>query len=324
MKYYLALDNGGTKAAAILYDEELNRIGVCVVGSLRSNTNNAAQVDMHLKDLADGLGLYGKTIEELDGAYEIAVAEKLKNICEIKNVNVSGELGLGLSAAGIFGDGLLALCGTGATAFARLNGQRLLVGGYGASVSDEGSGYYIGRCACIAAAHDDEERGEFTRLTDEIPRHFGFSGREEFQASIFSIYKRKDISPVTQVAGCAPVVIKAAADGDKVCVGILKEAGRMMGEQMCYLIKKHGIKDDVPLTFSGSLWRGNPIFTKEFKNVVYSQCKDRKTVIPVIEPILGALALQKKKQTGTFTEDDAKMLADRFPEFRYNMNENKK
>ena len=63
MKYYLALDNGGTKTAAILYDEELNRISVCIGGSLRSNTNNASLVDLHLKELIQGMkcpGFYPK------------------------------------------------------------------------------------------------------------------------------------------------------------------------------------------------------------------------------------------------------------------------
>ena len=179
MKYYLALDNGGTKTAAILYDENLDRIGVCVSGSLRSNTNNAALVDKHLNELALGLHLNGLTVEELNGTYESSVVEKLGRICKIKNGVVSGELNMGLSAAGIFGDGLLALCGTGATSFARINGKRLFTGGYGAAVADEGSGYYIGRSAFIAAIRDSEGRGERTSLTDLIPQKLGFSGREE-------------------------------------------------------------------------------------------------------------------------------------------------
>lgn len=319
MKYYLALDNGGTKTAAILYNEKLDRISVCVSGSLRSNTNNAALVDKHIKDIADGLDLYGKTVEELNGTYESSVTEKLGRICKIKNAAVSGELDMGLSAAGIFGDGLLALCGTGATSFARINGKKLFTGGYGAAVADEGSGYYIGRSAFIAAIRDREGRGEHTSLTDKIPQKLGFKGREELQRAIFSIYGKPDVSPVTQVSGFAPLVIAAASEGDEVSLSIIKEAGRLAGEQMRYLTESNNIKNDVPLTVSGSIWRGNPVFFKEFEKVI----NGRKIIIPKIEPILGVLAAHKKKATGSFDEHDAKELAQRYPEFKYDINENK-
>ncbi len=319
MKYYLALDNGGTKTAAILYDEELNRISVCVGGSLRSNTNNASLVDLHLKELIQGLQLAGKTVEEINGTYEASVIEKLGRVCTVKDAKVTGELDMGLAAAGIFGDGLLSLCGTGATSFARINGRKLFTGGYGAAVADEGSGYYIGRSAFIAAIRDREGRGEHTALTDKIPQKLGFSGREELQAAIFSIYSKPDISPVTHVAGFAPLVIKTAAEGDEVSLSIVKEAGRLAGEQMRYLIESNDIDDGVPLTISGSIWRINPVFFEEFKKTV----GNREIIIPQIEPILGVLALHKIKRTGSFDENDAKMLAERYPEFRYDINENK-
>lgn len=319
MKYYLALDNGGSKTAAILYDENLDRAGVCVGGSLRSNTNNASLVDMNLRGIVKELRLEGLTVEEVNGTYEPPVIEKLKKVCEIKNAAVSGELDMGLSAAGIFGDGLLALCGTGATSFARINGKKLFTGGYGASVADEGSGYYIGRSAFISAIRDREGRGEATALTDLIPQKLGFAGRDELQRAIFSIYAKPDASPVTQVAGFAPLVIDAAAKGDEISLGIIKEAGRLVGEQMRYLIESNNISDDVPLTISGSIWRGNPTFFEEFEKII----SGRKIIIPKIEPILGVLAAQKKKQTGGFDEEDAKALAERYPEFKYDINKNK-
>lgn len=323
MKYYLALDSGGTKAAAILYNEEQERISVCTAGSMRSNTHNAELVDMHLNELAEGLQLYNKTLEEVNGTYEMSVIEKLGRICTVKNAYVSGELEMGLAAAGIFGDGLLSLCGTGATSFARLNGKKTFTGGYGAAVADEGSGYYIGRSAFIAAIRDKEGRGEHTSLTDIIPKKLGYSGREELQQAIFSIYTKPNVSPVTQVAGFVPAVISAASEGDTVSVGILKEAGRLAGEQMRYLIQSNNISDDVPLTISGSIWRNNPLFIAEFKKIICGQCETRKVIIPVIEPILGVLAQNKRKQTGRFDEKDAQILARRYPEFKYDINKNK-
>lgn len=319
MRYYLAIDGGGTKVAAILHDEDFHRRGVCVTGSVRANTTDAALIHRHTQDLIETLGLAGLTVEACGGAGEQSILEALRPVCTVNRKDVSGELTIGLAAAGLFGDGLLALCGTGATVFARYGGRSLVAGGYGAAVADEGSGYYVGRAALIAAIRDSEGRGAHTALTELLPVHFGYGGPEEIRPAIFSIYGKPERSPVAHVAGCAPVVVKAAEQGDEAAADILAEAGRLLGEQLRYLIEKNGLPDSLPLTVSGSMWRGNPILFKAFRDTVLAQCPTRRIVLPQMAPVLGVLALRLREKEGAFTEESVARLLAEYPEFAFDI-----
>lgn len=323
MKYYLAIDGGGTKTAAVLYDENLKRRAVCVTGSMRANTTDAALIEKHTRELIETLGLGGLTLEECGGVFDGRLYDAVQSVCTVKRRGVSGELELGLAAAGIFGDGILALCGTGATVFARTGDRSLVAGGYGAAVADEGSGYYVGRAALIAAIRDSEGRGEPTALTELLPVHFGYSGPKELRAAIFSIYGKPEKSPAAHVAGCAPVVVKAAEQGDAVATGILAEAGRLLGEQTRYLIEANGLPDELPIALSGSMWRGNPILFNTFRDTVLAQCETRKIVVPRLEPILGVPARQLYETEKEFTKESVDRLLAEFPEFGYDVNVNK-
>ena len=323
MKYYLAIDGGGTKTAAILYDEHLNRRGVCVTGSMRTNTTDAALIAKHTRELIETLGLTGLTVEACGGVFDGRLYDAIRSVCTVIRRGVSGELELGLSAAGIFGDGILALCGTGATVFARAGGKMFVAGGYGAAVADEGSGYYVGRAALIAAIRDSENRGEHTALTELLPVHFGYSGPEELRAAIFSIYGKPERSPAAHVAACAPVVVTAAAKGDAVAKDILTEAGRLLGEQTRYLIQANGLPDDLPLALSGSFWRGNPLLFNAFRNLVLSQCPTRTIVLPRLEPVLGVLARNIYETEKAFTDESVARLLAEFPEFAYDIESHK-
>ena len=148
MKKYLALDAGGTKVAAILYDEDFRIIKTAVSGSLRENTTSADLIEKHISEIIEALGLSSDDrIEIISGVCEGSLIERICNLCHVGKVAMTGEFDIGLSAANIFGDGLLALSGTGASLFGKYQGRNFSTGGYGASVSDEGSGYWTARQA---------------------------------------------------------------------------------------------------------------------------------------------------------------------------------
>ena len=323
MKRYLALDAGGTKVAAVLYNDDFEQIGAVVSGSLRKNTTSRELVEKHIGQLIEGLGLGGGEIEEIRGTCEESLIERIKSICHVKNHVIAKELELGLSAAGIFGDGMLALSGTGASLFCRYRGESLGTGSYGAPVADEGSGYWIGRNAFLAAIRDDEERGPRTLLTELIPQHLGFKGREDVGRSIFSIYKNANHSPVACVARCAPLVTAAAKQGDAVAAGILREAGTLLAGQMLYLIRKHNLPDSLPLTISGSVWRGDRLIFDTFCSLIKAQCPSRTIIVPKLEPVLGVISRQYYGRYGHFDEKDVALVAGNFPDFTFELDKPK-
>ena len=71
---YLALDSGGTKVAAVLYDGRFEPLATAFCGSLRANTTPAAQVEANFESMVHQLGLKdGQRIEVVAGTYEHAV-----------------------------------------------------------------------------------------------------------------------------------------------------------------------------------------------------------------------------------------------------------
>jgi glucosamine kinase len=92
------------------------------------------------------LGLSGMSQPADQQSFEQA----LRSLPEFSHtrIHIEGDATLTLNAAlGKDGDGILLIAGTGSVAFARKAGKIFRVGGWGPTVSDEGSGYWIGRRA---------------------------------------------------------------------------------------------------------------------------------------------------------------------------------
>ena len=316
---HLVIDSGGTKVAAILFDDDFHLIAKARSGSLRANSTPAALVQAHFNDMTEKLGLKpGDRIGTVSGTYEKAIDKLLSERFTVEKTKHLSELDLGLGAAGLFGVGLLAIAGTGATVCGRIDGNGFSAGGYGSAVADEGSGYWISREAMIAAIRDFEERGPSTRLTGLIASHFGGFPAEHLREAIFSIYSM-DSSPVTQVAGIVPLVVEAAEAGDKLSVNILSTAGKLIAEQMLFLIRRNSVADNIPIAVSGSVWRRNPLFVNAFTDRIRQVYPEREFVFPQFQPIIGAVAHIMCANRGGrgFTPEEQALLLREYAEYKF-------
>lgn len=329
MKRYLAVDSGGTKVLAVLYNEDFEPIRIARVGSFRDNTTPPELVRRNMETLLSRLELdKGGVLDGITGLIDHTFYEQLREKCVVRHTDHCGEMEAGLHAAEIFGDGLLALSGTGATMFGRHNGKHCYAGAYGAAVSDIGSGYWMGREILNAAIRDYEGWGPKTLLTELVCRHFGFEKstpdetRTQLNSAIFSIYGRHDYSPSACVASCAPLATEAADRGDPVAIGILEETGRMLGTMMVSMIRKHGIPDELPMTISGSVWRGHRKLFDTFSDLIHTQSPARPLLIPEFEPILGVMIRHWLQVYGKFDRADKARLAELYPEYTFALRKN--
>jgi N-acetylglucosamine kinase-like BadF-type ATPase len=323
MKKYLALDAGGTKVAAILYNENFHIIRTAVSGSLRENTTSGDLIEKHISEIIAQLGLTGGDyIVRISGVCEGSLIDGIRSFCTVGELNMTGEFDIGLCAANIFGDGLLALSGTGATLFGKYQDKCFATGGYGASVSDEGSGYWTARQAFLAAIADDEKRGPKTVLTDLISEHFGFN-RSKLGAAIFTIYGQKNLSAVACVARCAPLVTDAAKMGDKVALKILMRTGEVLGLQLLHVIRKYGIPSSVPAAISGNNWRGDRIIFDEFRKILLNQAPEREIIIPKFEPIIGVILKHYHGLHGEITEEFEQQLLSEYKDYTFDIDKPK-
>ncbi len=317
MHKYLAVDSGGTKVAAILYDDSFRPLKTARAGSMRQNTTSQNLIDSNVESLFSQLGITPDTeIAKVSGIYDGYLLNRLSEYCTVGSSESYGELGLGLYAAGIFGDGILSLSGTGSTTFAKFKGKTYILGGYGAAVSDEGSGYWMSRIALDCAIKSYEGRGEKTLLEDLITEHFG---RSDLRDAIFSIYSAPDKSPAACVASCAPVVEKAAYAGDRIALKIIEDTGRSLGEQLLALMRINNIPNTLPVTISGSVWRGHPLMFANFKNTVTEKDSGINIIVPEFEPIVGSVIGHYYAENGKFEESDREFFRTNYSEYLFNI-----
>ncbi len=318
MKNYLAVDSGGSKVLAVLYDEDFRPIKSCRVGSMRDNTTSAALVRRNVDTLIENLGLAGMEIDCLTGIVDGGLAERLRSMGTIiRSASGCGELEAGLSAAEIFGDALMALSGTGATLFYRHNGHADGLGGYGASVSDEGSGYWMARNAFGAAIKDSEGRGPKTLLTDLIAEQLGSPG--DLRGAIFRIYGQKAMSPVACVASCAPVVSMAAEAGDEIALQILRETGKVLADQLIAVVRKFELPKNLPITISGSVWRSHRSLFDEFAETLRDFGMECEVTIPAFEPIVGVIIRHYHSLYGKFGAEEHERFLNLYKDFTFSL-----
>ena len=304
MKYHLAVDSGGTKVLAILYDEAFRPLRVCRTGSTRRTSTPKQVIQHNVTKLIDTLELRGITISTLCGGCDTDLYQALCSVCTIERRLPFGELSAGLAAAECFADGYLALAGTGATIFCRHQGKEFAVGGFGSIISDEGSGYWIAREAFGAAIRSQEGWGKHTLLQTLIPEHLSESPKE-FRQAIYTVYNKPDTSAVTCVADCAPLVTQAAEMGDAIALEILTRAGRLLALQLAALQKQNSLPKDLPVTISGSVWLGHEILFSEFRRVLDEKGMGSQIIAPTFQPIVGIILCHYFADHRTYTPADA-------------------
>ncbi len=318
MKQYLAVDSGGSKVLALLYDEQFRPIRFCRVGSMRDNTTSPTLIRHSIASLIDEMALAGAHLDLITGIPDNRLLAQLRTAGTVVDQVVGcGELEAGFAAAEMFGDGLLALAGTGASLFGRYGGHTYAIGGYGASVSDEGSGYWIAREAFGAAIRYDEDRGSETILKKLLAEQLGRPN--DLRAGIFHIYAQTALSPVAAVASCAPVVSLAAESGDAVAIEILRHAGQVLAEQLIALVRRHGLPKDLPVTISGSVWRSHPTLMREFRQVLQKAGMCHDVVVPAFEPVVGMVIQHYHRLYGTFTPKEHDRFAAYYRDFTFSI-----
>ena len=316
MELNIAVDSGGTKFAVILYDENLTPIKKVTVGSLRDLTVESDLIEREVDILMEKLELEkGTVITKLSGTPcgSSAFQNRLNKHCEVKQTAFCGEEFLGYAAAGLFDGGLLSLSGTGSATFIKYNGQHFCFGGYGSVISDEGSGYWMGRLACEAAIRDYENRGEKTLLKDMITKHFD---KKDLHAALFSIYGLKNVSHVTSVASVSKLVGMAALEGDVIARQIIKDTARSLADQAIGAINRSGFSAKIPATILGSVWRC-PYMIDDFTSLMKEYSSDYKLTIPQFEPIIGALIKDHYERHNEFNDQTKAKLLEDYPEYKF-------
>lgn len=300
--YYLAADGGGTKTDVICADEQGTVIGKgssgptnltsTSVGAASFNLNEAVRqalepiIDANPNFVCFAMGLAG-----LDTDEEIAVAKDIfvralshYNIGEMLVVNDSQiALENGSSAK----NAVVLISGTGSIAYGRNEREKSVkTGGMDYLLTDQGSGYYIGRQVLREAVKSYDGRREKTVLEHMVCEYFRINSIAELKQHVYN-------PPLTkiEVAQLAKVCSQAYQQGDEVAADIFDHAIDELELHVQVVIEKLGLQTTpFELVLSGAV-----VQLDHVQSLLLERLKESypniKVITPTQPPVFGALKL---------------------------------
>ncbi len=199
----------------------------------------------------------------------------------------------GLAAGSESETGVLVVCGTGSLVYGRrADGQEHFVGGRGAILGDEGSGFDIGLRGLRAAVRASDGRGRATVLERLIPERLDLADLGELVAWVSPFAKDR-------IAGVAPIVFEAAAGGDGVAQEVLRTAA---GE----LVRGVRVVVDVlwpdvrlsprePIVLAGGVLRAQPAFRDGLAVSLGRLVPSARCTAPAMEGAVGAARVAQRQ-----------------------------
>lgn len=306
MKLYLGIDGGGTKTECAV-GNEVEILGRFTAGtskiqrvaretashSLRAAVNGAlhsARVDA--KDVAFScVGISGASQPEVIEFVNEVMAETVPGGLKIVGDNVIAH-----EAAFHGGPGVLVIAGTGSIAYGRNErGDTARAGGWGSIISDEGSGYWIGKVA-VSAAMRAYDSGQSTALVDRIMRQWRIAMRED-------IVRIANTTPPPNFAALFPEVLDAAEKGDIIAKDILNRAGTELASIAKVVIRKLWPgQHEVHIAGCGGVLRHSAQVRQILENVIRAERPQASYDQTVVDPIQGALFLARKYAQEAYSE----------------------
>lgn len=232
MKWIVGIDGGGTKTTACVGDSSGNILGRLEKGPANYHVTGIAAFQMLIRQIIDdfcqtcglertelqlvSLGLAG--VDRVrDRELILATLSELRLGCHyIVNNDATIALTAGLGET----KGIVLIAGTGSIAYGiNQDGHVTRAGGWGHVISDEGSGYAVGRQALCRAVKSGENRDKETILLARIMKHIGVSDQD----GVIGFINRPTTSKAA-IAALTEVVAAAACEGDAVATELLDEA----------------------------------------------------------------------------------------------------
>jgi N-acetylglucosamine kinase-like BadF-type ATPase len=183
--------------------------------------------------------------------------------------------------------GALLLAGTGSIAVGiAKDGGEVRVGGWGAEISDEGSGFRLGIDAITAVMRSYDGVLPPTLLTGRLLAHFALPGPEGF---VDLVYLSGPL-PIDAIASAAPIVLSAAEDGDAAASAIVSEGAGRLADMARALASKMGLSG-FRLSTAGGLLDKSEFYRAKVSQQIARRLPGLEISPRLNEPCAGALVL---------------------------------
>ncbi len=298
MPLYLGIDAGGTKTdCAISNGAELlgqatgATCKLAYVGKEKGRENLQAVIRQVCESAHVGpneiqhvcIGMSGASLAE---AVQWA-QQTIRELIPDSTIYVAGDHVIAHRAAFGTSPGVLVISGTGSIAFGRNQaGETARAGGWGPSISDEGSAFWVGREA-VAEALRSFDRGNRNGLLSTIASHWQVAPEEVIRLANASEPRFPEL---------AGPVVNAAEHGNAQARDIAERAGKALAGLASAAIQRlwpqGGI---VPVALSGGVLQGSALVRQAFKEEMRIQQPQAAVSFAYVRPVLGALEIAAQR-----------------------------
>lgn len=297
-------DGGGTKTLGVLAAADGCELARSQVGATNPNVIGVETAATHLADLlisccdlagqapvSVGAGVFG-----LAGAGNAVIQKRLTQAFErvmrdrdlpMPKVQFETDARIALEGAFRGGPGIIVIAGTGSSVLGKSpDGTITLVGGWGRTIGDEGSGYFVGLEAIRAVARALDGRETPGSLQSILAEEFGLTSRERL---VNSIYQEGFVLP-----SVAPAVMRAAEQGDPLALRIFERGADLLAEQVRVLVHSYASLPEIGVVFVGGLIDHECVYAGILREAILPLSPAVRVHPPRGSPVLGAVLLARQ------------------------------
>ena len=300
-RVFLTVDSGGSKTKFSLYTlfgTLIKSVDCEGFGRAADNNESLPALSMALKDFCREFSpevivcnLGGKNKKQVFKT----IQESFPNSKVLLFRESEGEIGRLLCE--IYDAQVTLMAGTGSIAIAPIGNDTIIAGGWGANVSDKGSGYQLGLEAIRHILEEFDGTNEFSMLAQKI---LG----EQYPPKLLTAQEycdyrdrvRQKIAPLerSHIASYAKIVYDCAENGDSVSLLLYKTVGKDLAE----LVRSAIIKTGNPLlnvVVTGGMVHAKKFWQESFENRL-KEFYDIQKVVYTTDGIDTAMRIIAKKE----------------------------
>lgn len=296
MAFFLGFDAGGTKTTGAIGDDTqlLARVVGGSIKPLRVSFEQAREnMRLLLEEIAEKSGVDLRSVSaSCIGTAGLRLPQTNGWMRDILSPYAGGEIAvvgdeeIALDAVFPGQAGVLMIAGTGSNTLGRAStGELLTVGGWGPALADQGSGYWIGHQALRAAVHA-LDFGQPTMLLDRVIEFWSAS-------TLGDVVNIANQTPPPDFSKLAPVVVACAEEGDAIALSVLREGGRLLGDDAVRAFRRVRALDPSPvlpgIAFVGSIFEKIAIVRESMEETVRRELPTVAIVSQIADAVQGAL-----------------------------------
>jgi N-acetylglucosamine kinase-like BadF-type ATPase len=303
MTYFIGVDGGASKTAALVIDDQGRALGRGLAGAsnhLRVGIDEATRnIERAVNKAMVEAGIAIRNVEYAycgiagsdHPAHRQRVIDSLKIFFPRGNFIVDNDARIALTGAVGFAAGIVVIAGTGSVAFGRNHaGEEFRAGGWGPTLGDEGSGFWIARegLSAIVRAHDG--RGFATKMTDLLCDDYDMCSPAELPRFVYATTTHAD-----DIARYGKLVIEAAKIADPIALDILGRAGTELAECVLAVARRLHITDaEFPVAHVGGAFHAGDLLLAPMRLRLQRDAPGATLMVPQHDPVEGAAMMAMK------------------------------